>query len=153
MKILIATTFALLLLFGCAAEKGPETATAETTTTATETLAAEVPSTTSAAETATTAETSTASDEETETWAGQLKVAQPVSTFNYVGAESGDWVPMRFRNDSEVGKKILAVCGNEDMCEFTGAIEMLDEAPPQDASAVAQIVRVDSVKRLPADKP
>ena len=73
--------------------------------------------------------------------------------FNYVGAESGDFAPMRFRNDSEAGRKILAACSNDDLCEFTGVVEWLDEAPPPDASAIGQIVRVDSVKRLPAATP
>ena len=98
------------------------------------------------------AQTSTNENYESGTWAGQIKVAQPVSMFNYVGAESGDFAPMRFRNDSEAGKKILAVCSNDDLCEFTGVVEWLDEPPPPDASAIGQIVRVDSVKRLPAER-
>ena len=83
------------------------------------------------------------------TWSGQVKVDQPVSTFNYVGAESGDWTPMRFRNDSDAGRKILAACGDDDPCEFTGVVRWLDEAPPPDASAVGEIVSVDSARRMP----
>ena len=86
------------------------------------------------------------------TWSGQVKVDQPVSTFNYVGAESGDWAPMRFRNDSDAGRKILAACGDDDLCEFTGVVRWLDEAPPPDASAVGEIVSVDSARRLPDER-
>ena len=133
MRIPIALTAALLLLTACAAEKQ-----------------ADVPA--PAAETVATTQTVATTTEDAEapaTWAGQIKVAQPVSMFNYVGAESGDFAPMRFRNDSEAGKKILAACSNDDMCEFTGVVEWLDEPPPENASAIGQIVRVDSVKRLP----
>jgi hypothetical protein len=96
-------------------------------------------------------QTSTNENQDSGTWAGQVKIAQPISMFNYVGAESGDFAPMRFRNDSEAGKKILAVCKNDDLCEFTGIVEWLDEPPPPDASAIGQIIRVDRVKRLPAE--
>jgi DNA-binding PadR family transcriptional regulator len=71
------------------------------------------------------------------------------------GAIQGRWVEnpgrrrRRFYRVTPAGRKILAACRNDDDCEFTGAVEFLDEAPPPDASAVAQIVRVDSVKRLP----
>lgn len=150
MKLLIASALGALLLGGCAAEKTVEAPAAETaiTTTATETVATstvgEAPATDSAAA------TTTNENHDSGTWTGQIKVAQPVSMFNYVGAESGDFAPMRFRNDSEAGKKILAACSNDDMCEFTGVVEWLDEAPPESASAIGQIVRVDSVKRAPA---
>jgi hypothetical protein len=151
MRVLMVSGVALLLLASCAAEKADtpvagETAPAiandgaTTATLATPTATAPAP------------EPAPAADEEnneTNTWAGQVKIADAESTFNYVGAESGDWVPMRFRNDSEAGKKILAACGNDDECEFKGAVQWLDETPPPDASAVARIVRVDSVKRLP----
>lgn len=140
MKMLIACALGVVLLAGCAAEKtevAPAGDTA-TTTTVTDTQAA-----------ATQTVASTNENHIAGTWAGQIKVAQPVSMFNYVGAESGDFAPMRFRNDSEAGKKILAACSNDDMCEFTGAVEWLDETPPPDASAIGQIVRVDTVKRLP----
>ena len=93
--------------------------------------------------------TATSESDTPGTWAGQVKVGQPVSTFNYVGAESGDWAPIRFRNDSDAGRKILAACGDDDPCEFTGVVRWLDEAPPPDASAVGEIVSVDSARRLP----
>lgn len=152
MKMLIVSVVGGLLLGGCAAEKtnevaiGTDTSATVATQTVTATAAEPVP-------TDSVAQTSTSESEEPGTWAGQVKVAQPVSMFNYVGAESGDFAPMRFRNDSEAGKKILAACSNDDMCEFTGVVEWLDEPPPPDASAIGQIVRVDSVKRLPAGTP
>jgi hypothetical protein len=88
-------------------------------------------------------------NDETGTWAGQVKVGHPVSMFNYVGAESGDFAPIRFTTDSEIGRKILAGCADDELCELTGVVEWLDEVPPPDASAIGQIIRVDSVKRLP----
>lgn len=142
MKMLIATV-GIVLLAACSEHKTAAPApAAETATTA--------PAATSS-ETAAATETAAPNEnQESGTWAGQIKVAEPVSTFNYVGAESGDWVPMRFRTDSDAGRKILAACANDDQCEFTGAVEFLDEPPPPDASAVGQIVRVDSVRRLAA---
>ena len=135
MKLLIASTVGVLLLGGCAGEK-PKEVVARTDTRP------------AAATQTQTEQTATSENHVPGTWAGQIKVAQPVSMFNYVGAESGDFAPMRFRNDSEAGKKILAVCANDDMCEFTGVVEWLDEPPPENASAIGQIVRVDSVKRM-----
>jgi hypothetical protein len=149
MKRLIAGTLGALLLTGCPAGKTDETAAVATA--ASETTATTPVAPTTAAPPTTDSAAPASEDQATETWAGQIKVAQPVSTLNYVGAESGDWVPMRFRNDSEAGKKILAACSNDDLCEFTGTVQFLEEAPPPDASAVAQIIRVDSVKRLPQE--
>lgn len=145
MTRLIAGTVAALLLTGCPAAKTNETATA-----AAETVA---PAPAPAPAAAESAAPPASAHLVTETWAGELKVAEPVSTFHYVGAETGDWVPMRLRNDSEAGKKILAACSNDDRCEFTGTIEFLEEPPPTDASAIAQIVSVTSVKRLPPEAP
>jgi hypothetical protein len=154
MKLLTVSAIGVLLLGGCAAEKTTEVVS-ETVAPATTSAPASVPAATAVpTETATPTSDapSTAAENETPgTWAGQIKVAQPVSMFNYVGAESGDFAPMRFRNDSEAGKKILAACSNDDLCEFTGVVEWLDEAPPPDASAIGQIVRVDSVKKLPPE--
>jgi hypothetical protein len=156
--MLIASALGVMLLGGCAAEKTTAVSAGDTTTTtvgteisqtgATQTVASAEPTTTDSA-----AQTATNENHDSGTWAGQIKVAQPVSMFNYVGAESGDFAPMRFRNDSEAGKKILAACSNDDLCEFTGVVEWLDEPPPPDASAIGQIVRVDRVKRLPAATP
>src|SRR5688572_18722858 len=143
MKILIAMMLGFLVL-GCAAEKTDEVPAGDTATTTAAVTAAET--------VAPAAETSTNEAHVPGTWAGQIKVGQSVSMFNYVGAESGDFAPMRFRNDSEAGKKILAACSNDDMCELTGVVEWLDEPPPPDASAIGQIVRVVSVKRIPEDR-
>jgi hypothetical protein len=155
MKMLIASALGVMLVGGCAAEKTTDVSAGDTTTTAaTQTAPPTVPATTdSAPQTDSASQTATNENHDSGTWAGQIKVAQPVSMFNYVGAESGDFAPMRFRNDSEAGKKILAVCSNDDLCEFTGVVEWLDEPPPPDASAIGQIVRVDIVKRLPAATP
>ncbi|HEV7765738.1 MAG TPA: hypothetical protein VGQ76_12100 [Thermoanaerobaculia bacterium] len=131
MKLLIASALGVLLLGGCAVEKSNEV-------------------TNTVAPTESAATTSVNENQISGIWSGQIKVADPVSMFNYVGAESGDFAPMRFRNDSEAGKKILAACSNDDLCELTGVIEWLDEPPPPDASAIGQIVSVESVKRLPA---
>lgn len=131
MKTLTTMFLGFVLLGGCAEKKTSEVA---------------VPATTSS-QPAT--ETAAGDNVVTGTFTGQIKVAQPVSMFNYVGAESGDFAPMRFRNDSELGRKILAVCTNDDACEFTGTVRWLDEVPPPDASAIGEILTVESVKRVP----
>lgn len=141
MRMLVAGTLGALLLAGCAAEKTTELPPATQT-------APSPATTTQAAPPVVTNENHVPG-----TWSGQIKVGEPVSMFNHVGAESGDFAPMRFRNDSEAGKKILAVCANDDLCELTGVIEWLDEPPPPDASAIGQVVRVDTVKRLPPETP
>jgi hypothetical protein len=130
----------LLAMAGACRSEAPETGTV----TADETQ--------DVAQTAETAPaTATGDSYSTSTWSAQLKVDNEVSTLNYVGEESGDWAPIRFRNDSEAGKKILAACRNDDLCEFTGVVEWLAEIPPENASAVGQLIRVDSVKRLPPE--
>lgn len=141
--MMVASILGLLLFSGCAAEKTQEVPAADTAATTAAAITANETVTPAAAETA-----SNESAHVTGTWSGQIKVGQPVSMFNYVGAESGDFAPIRFRNDSEAGKKILAACSNDDLCEFTGVVEWLDEPPPPDASAIGQIIRVDSVKRV-----
>lgn len=147
MKIWIAAVLSVLLLSRCAAEKSENVPAPETPQPATATATAtSTPITDSSAVTAT-------DENAPQTWRGQIKVGAPVSMFNYVGAESGDFAPMRFRNGSEAGKKILAVCADDDLCEFVGTVEWLDEAPPADASAIGQIVMVESVKRLPPEAP
>ena len=147
MRVLLTGSLGVLLLVSCVAER-PQSPAAESTA-----PAAKAPAPSQTVEPAAQPAPADSENVETNTWVGQLKVADAESTLNYVGAESGDWVPMRFRNDSDAGKKILAACRNDDNCEFTGAVEWLDEAPPPDASAVARIVRVDSVKQLPPDTP
>jgi hypothetical protein len=153
MRILIASSLGILLLGGCT-EKNPgnsSTPTAATppsahtssaTTQTIEPAVSEPPMSTDSA-----SQSAIGENQEQGSWTGQIAVAQPVSMFNYVGAESGDFAPMRFQNNSEAGRKILAACSDGQMCEFTGVVEWLDETPPPDASAIGQIVRVDSVKR------
>ena len=58
---------------------------------------------------------------------------------------------MRFRTGSDVGAKILAECADEDLCEVDGTVRFLDEPPPENASAVGEIVGVTRVKKLPPD--
>ena len=156
MKMLIASALGVMLLGGCAEKKTEVSSDTTTTTVGTEvsqTADTQTVAPTDSATTDSVAQTATNENHDSGTWAGQIKVAQPISMFNYVGAESGDFAPMRFRNDSEAGRKILATCSNDDLCEFTGVVEWLDEPPPPDASAIGQIVRVDSVKRLPPATP
>jgi hypothetical protein len=152
MKTMIPQALALLLLAGCAAEKTTQAPVSDSAaSTAPSTVASATTDTATSTASATTA--TMADDSVTPgTWAGQVKVADPVSMFNYVGAESGDFAPMRFRNDSAAGKKILAVCANDGECEFTGSVRWLDEAPPENASAIGEIVSVDTVRKLPPPK-
>lgn len=154
MRLLIAGSLGVLVLAGCTKAE-PETSSAPVVATspaasassATTQTVGQTGSEPPVAGTDSASQTTVDENHEQGSWSGQIAVGQPVSMFNYVGAESGDFAPMRFRNDSEAGKKILAVCSDGQMCEFTGAVEWLDEVPPPDASAVGQIVRVDSVKR------
>ena len=149
MKVLVVSALALLLL-GCGAERAGDTsADAVTATTTPRTDPSQAPAMPTAPAENAAVDTAANENQVAGTWAGQVKLGQPVSMFNYVGAESGDFAPMRFRNDSEAGRKILATCSDDDMCELTGVVEWLDEPPPPDASAIGEIVRVDAVKRLP----
>ena len=148
MKLLIATSLGVLFLAGCTRQEA-ETSTAPAVVTSPAQNGSEPPIATDS----TSPSTVNNDNLDQGTWSGQIAVGQPVSMFNYVGAESGDFAPMRFRNDSEAGKKILAACPDGQMCEFTGVVEWLDEPPPPDASAVGQIVRVDSVKRGTSEEP
>ncbi len=153
MKMLIVGALGVLLLAGCSAEKTHEVTPGTVTTATTDTVQPTDAIASIGNESVTTgsvASTATNENHESGTWTGQLKIAQTVSMFNYVGVESGDFAPIRFRNDSDVGRKLLGACSNDDMCEFTGVVEWLDETPPPGASAIGQIVRVDSAKRLPA---
>ena len=146
MKTSFATLTLLFLLGACAAEKVEPEPTASTQTPAPETAP---PS----AQTASSASAEPAAEGEHGVWSGQLRIDAHagMATLNYVGAESGDWVPMRFRTDSEVAAKIFAACADEDLCEVEGTVRFLDEPPPENASAVGQIVSVDRVKKLPPD--
>src|SRR5688572_7586688 len=132
MKMLIAGTLGVMLLAGCAAEKTHQVPTDTVATATTDTVqSAETvpPAGNESVATGSARSTATNENHESGTWTGQVKIAQRVSMFNYVGVESGDFAPIRFRNDSDAGRKLLGVCSNEDMCEFTGIVEWLDETP------------------------
>jgi hypothetical protein len=148
MKTLFAALALLFLLGACAGEKTKSEPAASTQAPQPE---AAPPSTQTASSESSSSESA---EEATQgVWAGQLRIDAHagMATLNYVGAESGDFVPMRFRTSSEVATKILAACADEDLCEFEGAVRFLDEPPPENASAVGEIVRVDRVKKLPPD--
>jgi hypothetical protein len=156
MRMVIAIALALFLISRCAVEQPTDVPAGDAATSASGTGIAPATQTTASdreAATPAAAVQTTNENEQAGTWTGQIKFAEPGSVFNYVGAESGDFAPMRFRNDSDAGKRILAVCANDDLCEFTGVVEWLDETPPPDASAIGQIVRVDSVKRVASSTP
>ena len=141
--------FALLLLVAvaCGGEKIAETR--PTPQTATPPATATTPPPPPATPTATAPE----AEAEKGVWSGEVRLDAHAgtATFNYVGKESGDFVPMRFRPDSEAGKKILATCADQDLCEFEGSVRFLDEPPPENASAVGEIVSVDTVRKLPPE--
>ena len=146
MKALRLALILMFVLAACAVEK-KESATSATAPTA-------PPPTATQPSTATTSKAAEPSADDVDgVWAGQLRIDAHagVATLNYVGAESGDFVPMRFRTNSEVGTKILAACGDEDLCEVEGKVRFLDELPPENASAVGEIVSVTRVKKLPPD--
>lgn len=146
MKTTASTLILLFALCACSGEKS------EPATPAPATVTEQAPPTaTTAATTSQPAEPE--GDADPGTWAGQLRIDAHAGTavLNYVGAESGDFVPLRFRTGSDVGKKILAVCADDDLCEIEGSVRFLDEAPPENASAVGEIVSVQRVKKLPPD--
>lgn len=141
MKTFCAVFVLLLVLGACAGEKPKPEPAAPAQTPPTPPTTTVAPS------------TAESGDAVQGVWAGQLRIDAHAgaAVLNYVGAESGDFVPMRFRTDSEAGKKILAACADEDLCEFEGSVRFLDEPPPENASAVGEIVSVDRVKKLPPD--
>jgi hypothetical protein len=156
MKSLIVSTLGILFISACERQPSQDLQTS-TVTAATSSVASQAAGTQTQTiaqssvdpvQTGSEPEEAVAENEEQGTWVGQIAVAQPVSMFNYVGAQSGDFAPMRFETGSEAGKKILAACPNGATCEFTGTIEWLDEVPPPDASAIGRIVRVSSAKRV-----
>ncbi len=134
------SAFVLLLVLGACAGEKPKSEPAAPAQTPPTTTTAAPPSAESG-------------DAEKGVWAGQLRIDAHAgaAVLNYVGAESGDFVPMRFRTDSEAGTKILAVCADEDLCEVEGSVRFLDEPPPENASAVGEIVSVDRVRKLPPE--
>lgn len=136
----LCSVFVLLLVLGACSGEKPKSEPAAPAQTPPTTTTAPPPSAESG-------------DAEKGVWAGQIRIDAHAgaAVLNYVGAESGDFVPMRFRTDSEAGRKILAVCADEDLCEVEGSVRFLDEPPPENASAVGEIVGVDRVRKLPPE--
>ena len=146
MKAFCATLVLLVVLGACSDEKIEPAGPTPTRTDTVSTAAQPAPATSSASDAA-------VEEPVQGVWAGQIRIDAHagLAWLNYVGAESGDFVPMRFRTASEVGTKILAACGDEDLCEVEGKVRFLDELPPENASAVGEIVSVTRVKKLPPD--
>ncbi|HEX6097581.1 MAG TPA: hypothetical protein VF432_14735 [Thermoanaerobaculia bacterium] len=146
MKAFGPTLVLLVVLVACSGEKVEPARPAPTTTN---------PLATATQPNAATSSESGESDGEpvAGVWAGQIRIDAHagIAWLHYVGAESGDFVPMRFRPDSEAGTKILAACADEDLCEVEGTVKFLDEPPPENASAIGEIVSVVRVKKLPPD--
>ena len=146
MKPLLSTLLVLLVLGACSEKQSDAEGSAPART--------DPPVTAAQPSTQTSSDTGQSAGEPVQgVWVGQIKIDAHagVATLNYVGAESGDFVPMRFRTGSEAGAKILAQCADEDLCEVEGTVRFLDEPPPENASAVGEIVGVDRVKKLPPD--
>ena len=146
MKAFCATLVLLVVLGACSDEKIESASPSPARTDTVSTAAPPTPVTSSASDAA-------AEEPVQGVWAGQIRIDAHagLAWLNYVGAESGDFVPMRFRTDSEVGTKILAECADEDLCEVEGTVRFLDEPPPENASAVGEIVGVTRVRKLPPD--
>jgi hypothetical protein len=90
---------------------------------------------------------------ESESYAGELQVGKTDSVILYVGMETGDYAAFCFKNDSAVGRAILAVCKNGEQCQFTGEVTGGECKVPgleADLSASSKIVSIKSVKKLPA---
>ena len=144
------STLILLIVLGACSRESTEPAPSAPTETAPSASAAPPPAATSSE---TSAPSESVAEAETGVWAGQIRIDAHagVAWLHYVGKESGDFVPMRFRPDSAAGAKILAQCGDEDLCEVEGSVRFLDEPPPENASAIGEIVAVTRVRKLPPD--
>ncbi|HKY05682.1 MAG TPA: hypothetical protein VJQ56_12370, partial [Blastocatellia bacterium] len=86
-----------------------------------------------------------------ESYTGRLQVGKTDSVILYVGEDTGDYAAFCFKNDSQAGRAILAVCKDGEPCQFTG--ELADGACKvpgleADLSASSKIVSVKSVKNL-----
>jgi hypothetical protein len=96
-----------------------------------------------------------ANQSEATTVSGELQTGKTESVILYVGEESGDYAAYCFANDSDAGKAILAACKNKDQCEVAGEVESGGCKVPgleADLSDSGRIVKVTSVKKLPAKK-
>lgn len=89
----------------------------------------------------------------TETYEGVLKVGKTQSQIVYLGEESGDLAVFCFKNNSVVGRKILANCKNGKLCKFTGNINWKGCNVIPEASASGTIISIKSVKRIFNKKP
>src|SRR5688500_9319715 len=140
-------TLVLLVALGACSDEKIESASPAPTRTDRQSTAAQ-PNAATSSETGASAEAPVSG-----VWSGQVRIDAHagVAWLNHVGAESGDFVPMRFRTASEVGARILAECADEDLCEVEGTVRFLDEPPPENASAVGEIVGVTRVNKLPPD--
>ncbi len=90
--------------------------------------------------------------DEPENFSGKLEVGKTKSVILYVGEETGDYAAYCFKNNSEAGRRILAVCKNGQKCEVTGRgdYEAACEVPGLEAtlSSKASITSVTTVKSL-----
>ena len=92
----------------------------------------------------------TVAQDKPETFSGTLEMGKTDSAIVYVGKESGDVAAFCFKNDSEVGRAILAACKKGEQCEFTGQIDMEAGCKIKDErtlSASGRITSIKSVKR------
>ncbi|MBC7912348.1 MAG: hypothetical protein H7Y30_17710 [Pyrinomonadaceae bacterium] len=99
------------------------------------------------------AKTNNAFAPESETYAGELQVGKTQSVILYFGAESGDYAAFCFKNNSAVGRAILAACKDKQQCQFTGEVTGGECKVPgleADLSASSKIVSIKSVKSLAA---
>lgn len=92
-----------------------------------------------------------ASESEGQNIQGKLQAGKTESVILYVGTESGDYAAYCFTNDSEGGRKILAVCKNGKQCAVKGTVGDYECKVPgleADLSYSAKILKVQSVKGL-----
>jgi hypothetical protein len=89
---------------------------------------------------------------EDERGAGELNVGKTTSAIVYVGMESGDYAAYCFDNNSEVGRKIMAVCKKGEQCEVTGEIDYEAKCNVEGLEATlsssGKILKVVTVKKL-----
>ena len=90
---------------------------------------------------------------ETHTYMGTLEIGKTRSAIHYVGEDSGDLAVLYFATQSDIGKKIVAVCKHKSGCKVTGSIRWLDSIPADDtfakenASAAGEFVSVSKVAK------
>ncbi len=96
--------------------------------------------------------TGAANDSEDGKIQGELQTGKTGSVILYFGEESGDYAGYCFKNDSEVGRAILAACKNGEQCEIVGESDGTTQCkvPGLEAnlSDSGNIIKVTSVKSL-----